>query len=63
MEINDKDLLLDRCRRILESEAAAIKSIPLTDGYAKAVELIVEKVNRKGESSSRQVWARQDKSR
>lgn len=48
MEINDKDLLLDRCRRILESEAAAIKSIPLTDGYAKAVELIVEKVNRKG---------------
>lgn len=35
-------------RSILEAEAAAIKAIPLTDAYSRAVELIVEQVDRKG---------------
>ncbi|MBD5369878.1 MAG: SIS domain-containing protein [Bacteroides sp.] len=35
-------------RSILEAEAAAIKAIPLTYAYSRAVELIVEQVDRKG---------------
>lgn len=35
-------------REILEAEAAAVLNIPVTDGYSKAVELIVEHVNRRG---------------
>ncbi|MDE7441086.1 MAG: SIS domain-containing protein [Muribaculaceae bacterium] len=33
---------------ILRREAEAVLSIPVTDGYAKAVEMIVEHVNRRG---------------
>jgi arabinose-5-phosphate isomerase len=39
---------INRLQRILEEEAAAVKAIPLSDGYAKAVELIVERVNGMG---------------
>lgn len=35
-------------RGILEAEASAVLNIPVTDGYSKAVELIVEHVNRRG---------------
>lgn len=35
-------------RNILEAESRAIMSIPVRDDYAKAVELIVEYVNRRG---------------
>ena len=35
-------------RQILDAEARAIASIPVTDDYAKAVELIVEHVHRRG---------------
>lgn len=33
---------------ILEAEAAAIRAIPVTDGYARAVELIIDHVHRRG---------------
>ena len=42
-----KDLKL-RMREILEAEAQAIKNIPVDDGYARAVEIITERVNRLG---------------
>ena len=35
-------------RSILEAESAAGKSIPVSDGYGKAVELIIERVHRRG---------------
>ncbi len=35
-------------REILSAEAKAIENIPVTDGYGKAVDLIVEHVNRRG---------------
>lgn len=35
-------------RQILEAEARAIENIPVTDGYQKAVDLIVDHVNRRG---------------
>lgn len=37
----------DEIRSILEHEAKAIQNIPVTDAYSKAIELIVEQVNRK----------------
>ena len=37
-----------RLESILETEAEAVRKIPLSDAYAKAVDLIVEKVHRKG---------------
>lgn len=40
--------LRQRLENILKAEAAAILSIPLTEGYDLAVSLIVEKVNRLG---------------
>ncbi len=40
--------LLSRLRGILEAESKAVASIPLTPDYAKAVELIVERVNKRG---------------
>lgn len=40
--------LLSRLRGILEAESKAVASIPLTPDYARAVELIVERVNRRG---------------
>jgi len=44
MEITMKN----RMQAILDAEAEAVKNIPVTDGYARAVELIVEHVNRRG---------------
>ena len=41
----DVELLM---REILRREADAVLNIPVTDGYDKAVELIVEHVNRRG---------------
>ena len=35
-------------REILEAESNAIKNIPVTDDYQKAVEAIVEHVHRRG---------------
>ncbi|MCC8113993.1 MAG: SIS domain-containing protein [Bacteroidales bacterium] len=35
-------------REILEAESRAIKNIPVTDDYAKAVDIIVERVHRQG---------------
>lgn len=40
--------LENRLRLILEAEAEAVRSIPLTEGYDRAVDIIVEKVNRLG---------------
>ncbi len=48
MENNEKTSLSARLHDILEKEAAAIKAIPITDGYSKAVDLIVDRINRKG---------------
>jgi len=41
-------LLENRLRKILEAEADAVRSIPLTEGYSRAVSLIVDRVNRLG---------------
>ncbi|MDE6443958.1 MAG: SIS domain-containing protein [Muribaculaceae bacterium] len=38
---------LNRLQAILEAEAEAVRDIPLSDAYDKAVELIVEHVNRR----------------
>lgn len=48
MDNTDNTLLENRLRKILEAEAQAVRSIPLTDGYPRAVGLIVERVNRLG---------------
>ena len=40
--------LTDSIKEILRAESEAILSIPVTDAYARAVELIVEHVNRRG---------------
>ncbi|MBO4965072.1 MAG: SIS domain-containing protein [Muribaculaceae bacterium] len=37
-----------RMRQILDDEARAVAAIPLTDGYIRAVEMIVEQVNHRG---------------
>lgn len=37
-----------RMREILEAEARAVLEIPVSEGYARAVELITEHVNRRG---------------
>lgn len=42
---NDIETLMSS---ILEAEAAAVRSIPVSDAYARAVDLIVERVNRRG---------------
>lgn len=44
----DMDNLRREMRGILEAEAEAVKSIPLTDDYGKAINLIVDRVNRQG---------------
>ena len=38
----------DIMRSILERESQAILNIPVTDDYGRAVDLIVEHVNRRG---------------
>lgn len=40
--------LFQRLDGILKAEARAVESIPVTDGYEKAISLIVEQVNRLG---------------
>lgn len=35
-------------KELLEAESSAIRNIPVTDAYEKAVEIIVEQVNRRG---------------
>lgn len=50
-------------RQILEAESQAIREIPYTPAFDKAVQLIVDRVHRKGASSSRPVWVKPDKSR
>lgn len=48
MEENNSNSLTRRLQEILEAESKAVASIPLTDSYADAVDLIVRKVNRNG---------------
>lgn len=51
MNQDESDIRLDipaLMRDILRHEAEAVLSIPVTEGYGKAVELIVEHVNRRG---------------
>lgn len=48
MENNESSLFRQKLQHILDAEAEAIKAIPLSDAYQKAVELIVDKVNRQG---------------
>lgn len=38
---------LEKLQRILEAEAEAVRNIPLSDAYDKAVEMIVDHVNRR----------------
>ncbi len=44
---NDTLYIKERMRSILEAEARAVASIPVGDGYARAVELIVDRVHRR----------------
>ena len=44
----DNESIKGMMEDILRREAEAVLSIPVTDGYAKAVEMIVEHVNRRG---------------
>lgn len=42
--------MISSIHELLQREAQAVLSIPVTDAYEKAVELIVEQVHRKKES-------------
>lgn len=42
------DIFKAQLREILQKEAKAVEAIPLTDGYSRAVDMIVEHVNRRG---------------
>ena len=44
----DNESIKGMMEDILRREAEAVLSIPVTDGYARAVEMIVEHVNRRG---------------
>lgn len=44
----DMEKVSELMREILRKEAEAVLAIPVTDGYDRAVELIVEHVNRRG---------------
>ena len=46
--MDHQNIFEKRLRDILEAEAKAVASIPITDNYRRAVEIIVENVNRKG---------------
>lgn len=46
--MNRDSKLSERLKKILDAEAEAVMNIPLTDNYARAIDLIVENVNRKG---------------
>ena len=47
-DMDEQNIFNRRLKDILTAEAEAVASIPLTDNYRKAVEIIVEKVNRRG---------------
>lgn len=44
----NREQMQSRMRQILDDEARAVAAIPLTDGYIRAVEMIVEQVNHRG---------------
>lgn len=46
--MNRDSKLSERLKKILDAEAEAVMNIPLTDNYARAIDLIVENVSRKG---------------
>lgn len=46
--IEERNKFISRLEAIVQAEARAVESIPLTDNYRRAVDLIVEKVNRLG---------------
>lgn len=48
MTTSDKDSFRQRLEAILDAEAKAVREIPLSDGYLRAVELIKEHVNHRG---------------
>lgn len=54
MEKNDRNMVCGAdevagtMREILEQESRAISNIPVTDGYARAVNLIIDRVHRQG---------------
>lgn len=41
----------EEIRQLLQDEAKAVLSLPITDQYQKAIDLIVEQVNHKGGNS------------
>lgn len=43
-----KENIEETMRSILEHEAEAVRTIPVSDAYAEAVDIIVERVNRRG---------------
>lgn len=47
-QLYDNTEFSSRLKAIRDAEAKAVASIPVTDGYEKAVDLIVDRVNRKG---------------
>lgn len=46
--MDEQNIFNRKLKEILTAEAEAVASIPVTDNYRKAVEIIVEKVNRRG---------------
>jgi arabinose-5-phosphate isomerase len=48
----------DDIRKVLELEAQAIQSIPVTTDYAEVVELIFERVHQKGGRSLPAAWGK-----
>lgn len=48
MESQHKRTEISRLQKILEAEAKAVKEIPLTPAYGDAIDLIVERVHRRG---------------
>lgn len=46
--MEERNNFLNRLEAIIQAEAKAVESIPLTDNYRRAVDLIVERVNRLG---------------
>lgn len=47
-DMDEQNIFNSRLKDILAAEAEAVASIPITGNYRKAVDIIVEKVNRRG---------------
>lgn len=47
-DMDEQNIFNSRLKDILAAEAEAVASIPITGNYSKAVDIIVEKVNRRG---------------